>query len=199
MCRSKTKNHRGYMSIRCPVWSDPDSLAVNPALALPAGHAVGHGLTPERKWGLSLIFRQENRGSPHFLGFFFRFSRESRLFRDYSPPSLMRCPHPFLAKQKRRTSETAPLLHRCTSEAHPRHMRSTSEIKRNYPKFMRSAAVHPPIVASYVSYISYVSYVSYVSYLSCLSCRTAASTHMARTFPPGRKPSLHPCRFMVLV
>ncbi len=56
------------MSIRCPVCSHPDSLAVNPAEALPACGEIGCGLTAAIKWGLSLFFRQHNRGSAPFLG-----------------------------------------------------------------------------------------------------------------------------------
>ncbi len=127
------------MSICCPVWSDPDPPTINPALALPACRAVGRGLTAARKWGLSLIFRQDNRGGPHFLSFFLFqvFGGATALPGLLSP--LPHTVHPPLfsgaeAKQKRSTSETAPLLHRCTSEALAVHWRNQAKLTGIYAK-----------------------------------------------------------------
>ncbi len=124
--------------MRCTVCSHPDSPAVNHALALPACRAVVHGLTAARKWGLSLIFRQENRACPPFLGYFlFQVFGGSTARERLLSPLPHAVPPPFReaeAKHKRNCTASAPLLHRCTSEALAVHWRNQAKLTEIYAK-----------------------------------------------------------------
>ncbi len=167
------------MSIRCTICFYPDPPAINPALALPACREEGHGLPAERKWGLSLIFWQENRGSPHFLVLFFQVFGEATA----SPRLLSPLPHAVhpavLRVQKRSTSEAEAKQKRCCTASAPVHIRSTCEARAKSSEINRNLCEAQRCTPR----LSRRMFRMFRMFRMCLMCRTCLA---CRAGPPPR-------------